>query len=130
MPNKIDVWSRNSILHEKLVKETANRFNGIVFKRAPFDLILQDGRFVEIKTSSATSYHKWRLHITEDELKFGQLKELWLLFANDEGQYLFPFEEIRQQLQLRKKQVQLSPNNVKRVMREIYIKKILKKYYT
>jgi hypothetical protein len=56
-------------------------FGGTAFETAPFDLIDAKGRFIEVKIN-ASKKNKYRIQLSKDEVNFGKLAKLFILFIN------------------------------------------------
>lgn len=114
----------NNKQHDDAVKEIANSLKGQIFKRAPFDLVLEDGRFIEVKTNMGRNNHLWRIRVSNEEYRFGKIQNLWILIKNVQGTFLFPMDKII--LQLEKTKSVKDFNGIEK--REVSVRKIIKKY--
>jgi len=89
-------WIVSERKHNDVLERLVRKLGGAVFHRAPFDAILPDGRFVDIKVkSSGSPRHQWRFYVTEEELRFSKVKELWIFFykVSESRAFLFPIEK-------------------------------------
>ena len=83
--------------HKQWVARIASEIKGVIFETAPFDIIDMTGRFIEVKINeSKDAKHKYLVHLSADEAKFGQLMPLWVLLVipNIEA-YLIPFNKLK-----------------------------------
>jgi CRISPR/Cas system-associated exonuclease Cas4 (RecB family) len=83
--------------HNEWVNHVAQLLKGTVFETAPFDIIDEEKRCVEVKVNgSKDRKHRYRIQLSRDEVNFGKLMSLWvLLIVPDKEAYLIPFDRLK-----------------------------------
>jgi hypothetical protein len=93
--------------HRKMVEKVANELRGIMFTKAPFDIIDERKQFYEIKVVGARKGRhssECRINVSENELKFGEIfgdKLTYIIFFK-ENKYIIPFKDLEQRIKANK----------------------------
>ena len=85
--------------HEEYVQTSIRNFGGVRFTKAPFDIIDNKGRFIEVKTVNKTmskSQYYPVLTLSREEFKFALRKKIWYIFVLKGYVFFFPFSAVRE----------------------------------
>jgi hypothetical protein len=119
--------------HREVVNELAKELDGVVFTKAPFDIIDKKLRFFEVKVvRPLTGKHsaECRLNISENEVKFGEIvgdKLIYVIIFKGE-KYIIPFNELMSRIKSVKPFKGTLPGTISNVFRPCLSKKFLAKY--
>jgi hypothetical protein len=118
-------WIENEQFHDSLVQEVIDRYGGVSFARAPFDVIDTEGRFIEVKKMKTKKNGSHQIHLSKEQILFGSQKNMFLYLAWGNERSLLPLgSNLKRRLANIKMSAQQRPNLLRR-FKELSISKRL-----